>query len=80
MGELIVKIEGSIEKIKATSIFNSRNPKTKRHNVNLYDTEEKWQKWVQLFCENEEEARTLAEDIREGKISDLTGYLAERRL
>lgn len=79
MQELVVEINGKVETVRASVVFHSRNPKTKRHNVNSYDTEGDKQKWVQLFCEDADEAKAVAEDIREGKLVDLKNYLAERR-
>lgn len=81
--EVIVKINGTIEKISAKMVFYSRNPKTNRYCVNLYYGEDKTEGWVQVFCQEEyerEPAEELAKSICEGKITDLTGYLAERRI
>ena len=82
MQEVIVKIDGVEEKINATHVFPSKNPATQRFCVNLYYKEKYRKKWVQVFCGEEyleEPARELAKKINEGKITDLTGYLAERR-
>lgn len=83
MQELIVKIDETIEKINASMVFHSKNPATCRFGVNIYYTENGKEKWVQIFCEDvytEEPAKKLSTEIREGKISDLTNYMAERRL
>lgn len=81
--DVIVKINGTIEKISAKMVFYSRNPKTNRYCVNLHYGEDKTEGWVQVFCQEEYErkpAEELAKSICEGKITDLTGYLAERRI
>ncbi len=83
MQEIIVKIDGTTEKINPSMVFHSRNPMTRRFCVNVYYTEEGSEKWIQLFCQDactEEPAKTLSTDIREGNIIDFTDYLAERRL
>lgn len=64
-------------------VFHSRNPKSKRYNVNIYYKEDGEEKWIQLFFQeeyNEELAKELVISIREGKLTDLTGYLVERRM
>lgn len=71
------------EKISPSMVFHSRNPISNRYSVNIYYTKDDKEKWVQLFCQEvykETPAKELAISIREGKITDLTGYLAERRL
>lgn len=81
--EVIVKINGTIEKIKANMVFYSQNPKTNRYCVNLRYTECGKEKWVQVFCQDvyeREPAKELNASICEGKITDLTGYMAERRM
>lgn len=83
MQEVIMKINGKVEKISASMVFHSRNPKTEHYSVNLYYIENNEEKWIQLFCqeeEKEEPAKELALGIRKGKITDLTGYSVERRL
>lgn len=83
MQEIIIKIGGITEKINPSMVFHSRNPMTGRFGVNIYYTQDETEKWIQLFCQEEsteEPAKTLSTNIREGNISDLTEYLAERRL
>lgn len=83
MHEIIVKIDGTTEKINPSMVFHSRNPMTRRFGVNIYYTENGSEKWIQLFCQDaytEEPAKTLSTNIREDNITDLTDYLAERRL
>ena len=83
MQEIIVKTDGITEKINPSMVFHSRNPMTRRFCVNIYYTEEGIEKWIQLFCQDEyteEPAKILSTDIREGNITYLTDYLAERRL
>ncbi len=40
MQEIVVKIDGTIEKINPSIVFHSKNPATNRFCVNLYYTEE----------------------------------------
>ena len=83
MQEIIVKIDGITEKINPSIVFHSRNPMTGRFGVNIYYTQDRTEKWIQLFCQDEyteEPAKTLSTDICKGNITDLTDYLAERRL
>lgn len=78
MQEVILMINGQKVKINVSRVFCGRNPNTKRYSVNIMDDDSG--KQVRLFCEeqqNQEEADALAQKIREGKIIDLTGYLAE---
>lgn len=81
--EVTVKIAGKIEEIRASMVFHSKNPRSQRYSVNLYYMKDGKEKWIQLFCQDEhmeEPAKELAIRIREGKTTDLTGYLAERRI
>lgn len=75
MQEVIVMIDGETVKINALRVFHWRNPKTNRHGVAFMEAET--EKWVQLFCQDKEEADTLDQEIREGKLADLTAYPAE---
>lgn len=83
MQKVKIKIDGSEQEVKVLLVFPSVNPWSLRHGVNLvYATKLGKQRQVQLFCEDEyadEPAKELAQDIRDGKITDLTGYLTERR-
>lgn len=76
--EVIVMINGETLKINALRVFHSRNPKTNRYNVNFMEAGSK--KCVRLFCQDGDEAETLAHQICEGKITDLTGYPAKWNL
>lgn len=83
MQEVIVKIDGITKKINPSIVFHSRNPMTGRFGINIYYTQDGTEKWIQLFCQDEyteEPAKTLSTDICKGNITDLTDYLAERRL
>lgn len=83
MQDIIVKLNDLPVKISPAMVFHSRNPRSRRFGVNIYYREDGIEKWVQLFCPNEYDekpARELSINIREGKITDLTGYLAERRI
>ena len=65
-------------KMNVSRVFCGRNPITKRYSVIIMDDDSG--KEARLFCEdqqNQEEAKALVQKIREGKIVDLTGYLAE---
>lgn len=75
MQEVIVMLNEEPVKINALRVFHWRNPKTNRHGVSLMEADT--EKWVRLFCQDEEEAETLTQKINEGKIADLTTYLAE---
>ncbi len=83
MQEIVVKIDGTIEKINPSIVFHSKNPATNRFCVNLYYTEEDNEKWIQVFCQDEyteQPAKILSKNICEGKLTDITNYYAERRL
>lgn len=47
--DVIVKINGTIEKISAKMVFYSRNPKTNRYCVNLHYGEDKTEGWYKFF-------------------------------
>ncbi len=83
MQKVTVKIDGAEQEIKVLMVFHSKNPASQRFGVNVaYTTKLGKQRQLQLFCENEyleEPARELAQNIRDGKITDLTGYRTERR-
>ena len=83
MQKVTIKIDGSEQEVNVLLVFHSKNPATLRWGVNLsYTNKIGKQRQVQLFCEEEYlegPARELAQNIREGKITDLTGYLTERR-
>lgn len=76
-------IDGTIEKINASTVFYSKNPASFRYNVNIYYLEDEQERWIQIFCQDEyteEPAKTLSMNICKNKITDLTDYIAERRL
>lgn len=76
--EVTVMINGETIKINVSRVFRGRNPVLKWHSVNIMDDDS--EKQIRLFCEdqyNQEEADALVQKIREGKIANLTGYLAE---
>lgn len=78
MGEVILRINEQNVKLNVSLVFYGRNPMTKRYMVCISD--QAVGKQVRLFCEDpfdQNEANALVQKIREGKISDLTGYLAE---
>lgn len=78
--ELIVKIDGTIEKINASTVFYSKNPALFRYNVNIYYLEDEQERWIQIFCQDEyteEPAKTLSMNICKNKITD---YIAELSL
>ena len=83
MQKVTIKIDGSEQEVNVLMVLHSKNPKTQRFGVNLvYTNKIGKRREVQLFCEEEYcegPARELAKNIREGKITDLTGYLTERR-
>lgn len=74
MYELTVKVNEKIVKVNVIRVFRSQNPFTNQYNVNLML--EKSRKGVWLFFENQEEADTLVQKIRDGEITDLTEYKA----
>lgn len=73
--EVRVKIGEEILEKNVRMVFHSRNPMLHQYHVNLRDISNN--RWIRLYCKNEEEAGMLAQEIREGKITDLTGYPAE---
>lgn len=78
MQEVILIINGQTVKVKVSRVFCGRNPMTEQCSVNIMEDDSG--KQVRLFCEdrkNYEEANTLVQKIHEGKITDLTDYLAE---
>lgn len=83
MRDVVVRITEETKKITPSIVFCSRNPRTNRYCVNLYWREIDGEKWIQIFCQEEfikESARELTMDILEDRITDLTGYLTERRI
>ncbi len=83
MQDVIVNLNDLPVIISPAMVFHSRNPRSRRFGVNIYYMEDGNEKWVQLFCQDEydeKQAKNLSISIREGKITDLTGYLAERRI
>ncbi|MDE7200828.1 MAG: hypothetical protein K2O91_02750 [Lachnospiraceae bacterium] len=82
MQKVTIKIDGSEQEVNVLRVFHGRNPATQRYGVYLtYTNKIGKQRHVRLFCEEEYlegPARELAQNIREGKITDLTGYLTER--
>lgn len=75
MPEVSVKVNGETVKMHVERLFRSRNPVTKKHYVNFKEAGSK--RGVRLLCRDEEEAEALVRGIREGEITDLTGYNAE---
>lgn len=78
MWKVSITINGEQVEINAVRVFPSRNPATNRHNVNFILSGSK--KGVRLFCQDREDAATLAKKVREGEITDLTDYPAEWNL
>ncbi|MBC2329258.1 hypothetical protein [Listeria swaminathanii] len=76
MQEVIIKLNEELKTINVSLVFASKNPKTMKSNVNLSYSEKEEQKWIQLFCA-EEEMETLIPGIREGKITDLSQYVLQ---
>ncbi|UHP11192.1 hypothetical protein LAX80_005275 [Listeria marthii] len=76
MQEVIIKLNEELKTINVSLVFASKNPKTMKSNVNLSYSEKEEQKWIQLFCA-EEEMETLIPEIREGKITDLSQYVIQ---
>lgn len=79
MPKVIVLLDGNRRTVQASLVFPSRNPATGAHNVNFRYTHAGRRRYVQLFCQSREEAETLSAAIREGRVTDLTAYPAERR-
>lgn len=83
MQKVTIKIDGAEQEVNVLNVINCKNPATQRWGVILaYTNKIGKRRQVQLFCEEEylaEPARELAQNIREGKITDLTEYLTERR-
>lgn len=78
MQEVILMINEQEIKINVSRVFCGKNPRTKRYCVCIMDDDDG--KQVRLFCEDsqsQEETNALVQKIREGKIADLTDYLAE---
>lgn len=78
MREVILMISGNTIKINMSRVFCGKNPRTEKYSVYIMDDDN--EKEVRLFCKdqyNHEEAAALVQKIRDGKITDLTGYLAE---
>jgi len=73
--KVTVMLEGEKVEINAVRVFYARNPMTHQYHVNFMEVGS--EKWVRLYCKDEEEARWLKEKICEGEITDLTGYSAE---
>ncbi|MDT0002744.1 hypothetical protein QJV14_02915 [Listeria cossartiae subsp. cayugensis] len=76
MQEIIIKLDDELKTINVSLVFASKNPQTKQSSVNLSYSENEEQKWIQLFCA-EEEIETLIPGIREGKITDLSQYVIQ---
>lgn len=74
---LKVRVKTSEETInvKVIKVFCSKNPITLQNNVNLILADSK--KGIRLYCETDEDAKSLVGRIREGKVSDLTDYPAK---
>lgn len=73
--KVTVAIDGVNLEINAIRVFYGRNPNTNQCGVNFLDVDS--EKWVRLFWLDQEEAALLVQEIREGKITDLTGYQAK---
>ncbi|OFF82308.1 hypothetical protein BJM33_09930 [Listeria monocytogenes] len=76
MQEVTIKLNEELKTINVSLVFASKNPQTNQTNVNLSYSEKDEQKWLQLFCA-EEEIETLFPGIREGKITDLSQYVIQ---
>lgn len=75
MPEINLRINGENLKMNASKICSGMNPRTLRHAVYIMDDDTG--KTARLLCENFEEAKALVHQIRDGKITDLTGYSSE---
>ncbi len=75
MKEVDVKLDGQVVQLKIRRAFHSRNPLTSRYYVNLMEAGH--ERGIRLCCRGREDAEMLTKKIREGKITDLTGYPAE---
>lgn len=64
MQEVTIKLNEELKTINVSLVFASKNPQTNQTNVNLSYSEKDEQKWLQLFCV-EEEIETLIPGIRE---------------
>ncbi len=73
--KVIVTINGENLEINATRVFRGMNPTTGRCSVAIMDADS--EKWLWLFWLEQEEADILVQKIRNGEITDLTGYHAE---
>ncbi|EBF5122560.1 hypothetical protein FHZ91_11720 [Listeria monocytogenes] len=76
MQEVTIKLNEELKTINVSLVFASKNPQTNQTNVNLSYSEKNEQKWLQLFCA-EEEIERLIPGIREGKITDLSQYVIQ---
>ncbi|TYV08219.1 hypothetical protein [Listeria monocytogenes] len=76
MQEVTIKLKEELKTINVSLVFASKNPQTNQTNVNLSYSEKDEQKWLQLFCA-EEEIETLIPGICEGKITDLSQYVIQ---
>ncbi|EAE5903375.1 hypothetical protein E3W82_03445 [Listeria monocytogenes] len=76
MQEVTIKLNEELKTINVSLVFASKNPQTNQTNVNLSYLEKDEQKWLQLFC-GEEDIETLISGIREGKINDLSQYVMQ---
>lgn len=75
MLEINFTIDGENIKITASKVFSGMNPRTLKHYVYIMD--DGTGKQARFLCENFEEAKALVHQIRDGKITDLTGYSSE---
>ncbi|EAC2498081.1 hypothetical protein RIV24_000576 [Listeria monocytogenes] len=76
MQEVTIKLNEELKTINVSLVFASKNPQTNQTNVNLSYSEKDEQKWLRLFCA-EEEIETLIPRIRKGKITDLSQYVIQ---
>ncbi|MBC1965775.1 hypothetical protein HCJ74_01320 [Listeria welshimeri] len=76
MKEVIININGELKTLNVSLVFASRNPKTNQFSISLSYSEFEQQKWIRLFCE-EEETDALISGIREGNLTDLRQYKAQ---
>ncbi|EAC9051227.1 hypothetical protein KW11_02955 [Listeria monocytogenes] len=76
MQEVTIKLNEELKTINVSLVFASKNPQTNQTNVNLSYSEKDEQKWLRLFCA-EEDIETLIPGIREGKITDLSQYVIQ---
>lgn len=75
MPEINLTINGENIKMTASKVCSGMNPRTLKHYVYIMDDDTG--KQARFLCDNHEEAIALVHQIRDGKITDLTGYSSE---